>query len=400
MIHYKVKARYAINLGTDDFQLKEVEEIFTNENPIEARREAYSHYESYLDVIEADAFEEISIMNQLLTPYVEYYNEKGEFPSNFPENLGVGLYFFSDDEELLSKGEDYFLMGWNDSAYDTEKNLELEKSIYDLNKWDTQNWVTTIKYYDLEKHTLSTIYIEDPKAVVFSEVLWTPSEFWSGSNPSAWFEDDDLDEDERAEYERVKNQLELQNGNIYEEGEVEIEKFKRKVDTQKEDNSLVSGIIKQGENRNLEFKSSLRYCLKTNEPKEYIEHSITKTISALANTEGGVLLIGVDDKGNILGLENDIKTFKSKSQDGFLKHFDNLIRDHFTEPIDAILNYGFEVVQSKLIFLVNIEKSNKPRFLITKKRGKEFYIRRAASTNGLDIEETAQYIIDKWYARD
>src|SRR5690554_1608844 len=116
MIHYKVKARYAINLGADDFQLKEVEEIFTNENPIEARREAYSHYESYLDVIEADAFEEISIMNQLLAPYVEYYKEKGEFPSNLPENLGVGLYFFSDDEELLSKGEDYFLMGWNDSA--------------------------------------------------------------------------------------------------------------------------------------------------------------------------------------------------------------------------------------------------------------------------------------------
>lgn len=378
MISYKLKARFAINLGTDDFQLKEVEKIFTNkESPIIARKEAYSHYDSYLDNFKVDAFNEISILNKLMTPYLEYFKETGKMPSEIADNLGIGIYFFSDDEDLISKQEDYFIMGWNDYSSNTEKNLELEKKIYDLNGWDTQNWISTIKYYDLAKHTLSTIYVEDPKAVILSEVLWCPTDFWSNSNPSIWLEDDYIDEEERAEIEKVKRQTELQLG----------------------EESFLFRIINQGENRKLEFKSTLRYCLKTNRQQEYIEHSITKTITALANTEGGLLLIGVGDNGEVLGLDNDIASFRSKSQDGFLKHFDNLIRDHFSEPIDAILKYGFEEVQSKMVFMINVEKSNKPRFLNTKKRGKEFYIRRSASTSSLDIEETTKYVIDKWCTR-
>lgn len=403
MIHYKVKIRYARNLGTDEFQLKEVEKIFTNEkSPITARMDAYSHFESYLDNFEVDTSQGTAIFEKLMTPLINYHDKTGEIPSNFPENLGIGLYFYSSDENLLSKQEDYFIMGWNDSDSYSDKqltNLELEKRLYDLNNWDTQNWLTTIKYYDVTKHTLSTIYIEDPKAVILSEVLWCPTDFWSSSNPSVWLEDDYIEEEERAEYERVKRQIELQDGNIYEDERVEIEKVKRQAEKQKEDDSFLSKIIENGENRNLEFKSTLRYCLETNKQQEYVEHSITKTITALANTEGGLLLIGVDNDGNLLGLDNDINSFRSKSQDGFLKHFDNLIRDHFSEPIDAILKYGFEEVQSKVIFMINVEKSNKPRFLTTKKRGKEFYIRRSASTNSLDIEEAAKYIIDKWYAR-
>src|SRR5690554_4612080 len=159
MIYYKVKARYAINLGTDDFQLKEVEKVFTNENPIEARKEAYSHYKSYLEILEVDALEGPAIMFRLMNPLGKYYERTGEIPSNFPENLGIGLYYFSDDEDLLNKHQDYFIIGSIDPDSNTEKNLELEKEIYDLNNWDTQNWVTKIKYYDSAKHSLSTIYV-------------------------------------------------------------------------------------------------------------------------------------------------------------------------------------------------------------------------------------------------
>src|SRR5690606_18975603 len=127
-----VKVRFAINLGTDDFQLTEVEKLFTNEkNPIEARKEAYSHYASYLDVFKADASQEVSIMNKLLAPIAEHFEKTGKIPSDFPQNLGIGLYFFSDDEDLLTKQEDYFIMGWNDS-FSEPKNLELEKKIYDI----------------------------------------------------------------------------------------------------------------------------------------------------------------------------------------------------------------------------------------------------------------------------
>lgn len=386
MIHYKVKARLARNLGTDDFELEEFEEVFTDqENPIEARKMAYRYYENILDILGADAYKEHTILASLSIPLVNYLKKRSELPlelrfkvpESFPEDLGIGLYFFSNDERLLNNQEDYFLMGWNDYSSDTPKNLELEKKLYDLNNWDTQNWLTTIKYYDFGNAALSE-YEEDPNAVIFSEVLWCPTDFWTDSNPLAFAENDGIVVEEQKE----QNQIEIP----------------------KIEESILDKIIKQGENQNLEFKSTLRYCLTKKKPQEYIEQGITKTIAAFANTDGGLLLIGVDDFGNVLGLDNDIDSFRSKSLDGFLKHFDNLLKDHFNESIDALLNYGIEEVQSKFVFKIIVKKSVIPRFRIKKgKNGekiKEFFIRRAASSPSLDIEDAAQYIIDKWYAKD
>ena len=58
----------------------------------------------------------------------------------------------------------------------------------------------------------------------------------------------------------------------------------------------------------------------------YIEHSITKNVNAFLNSGGGTLLVGVDDDGIVLGLENDYKTFKN-GKDGFLLHFDDIINN-------------------------------------------------------------------------
>jgi predicted HTH transcriptional regulator len=37
--------------------------------------------------------------------------------------------------------------------------------------------------------------------------------------------------------------------------------------------------------------------------------AILKTIAAFMNSEGGTLIVGVDDSGNILGVEKDYETF-------------------------------------------------------------------------------------------
>ncbi|WP_417371459.1 helix-turn-helix domain-containing protein [Gelidibacter japonicus] len=386
MIHYKVKARLVLLIGTDDFSYKEVEKIFTNKkNPIEARKEAYSHYESYLDVIEADSFNEITILNKLMTPFVKHFEKKGGLPSDFPKSLGIGLYYFSDNEDLLSKKEDYFIMGWNDYSTDTEKNLELEKRIYDKNKWDTQNWITTIKYYDLDKHTLNTIYVEDPNAVILSEVLWCPTDFWSHSNPSVWAADDDIWAEE---------------GQFLLDVDEEVEKKLQKLELQKIQESLLLKIIREGENQNLEFKSTFRFCLRQKSKQPYVELEILKTIAAFANTNGGTLLIGVADDGKVLGLENDFNIYKDSPKDKFLKHFANVIKAGFTEPIDAIIKYEFDKSLEKEVFLVMVEKSNKPRFLNSRGEEKEFYIRRTATSQKLNVEEAVKYSIDKWYAKD
>ena len=63
--------------------------------------------------------------------------------------------------------------------------------------------------------------------------------------------------------------------------------------------SEISNIIKNGESQTVEFKQSF--------DKEAIE-----TISAFANTDGGILIIGVSDKGIIIGVTISGETLCAK----------------------------------------------------------------------------------------
>jgi len=59
----------------------------------------------------------------------------------------------------------------------------------------------------------------------------------------------------------------------------------------------IKKLIQTGESQSLEFKSSLK-----------LRNEIGETISAFANTSGGVILIGVSDEGKILGVDIGRKT--------------------------------------------------------------------------------------------
>ena len=67
-------------------------------------------------------------------------------------------------------------------------------------------------------------------------------------------------------------------------------------------------LIAKGKSEELEFKSSMRWDFKEGTVNEMLEEEIVKTIAAFSNREGGTLLIGVNDDGEVLGLEGDYHT--------------------------------------------------------------------------------------------
>jgi len=72
-------------------------------------------------------------------------------------------------------------------------------------------------------------------------------------------------------------------------------------------------IIESGEDTFLEFKSTMRWNLREEKQDKKMEEIILKSISAFSNSEGGKLLIGVDDNGEVLGLQDDYNTLKEAS---------------------------------------------------------------------------------------
>ncbi|MBL7821448.1 MAG: DUF262 domain-containing protein [Saprospiraceae bacterium] len=156
-------------------------------------------------------------------------------------------------------------------------------------------------------------------------------------------------------------------------------------------------MIASGEHGFLEFKSTMRWNWKENRLDKKMEEIILKTISAFSNAEGGKLLIGVTDEGEILGLESDYNTFKEANKDHFELHLRNIINNAFGKEFGAIyLNVRFPIVNDIEICEIDIKAAKTPLYCeIADKNGasqKKFYIRSGNSSQELDIEETASYI--------
>lgn len=160
--------------------------------------------------------------------------------------------------------------------------------------------------------------------------------------------------------------------------------------TEKIEDTELKELILIGENEKLEMKSTLRYDLRQNIVNKNLEYVIAKTVSAFLNSEGGILIIGVDDNGNALGLEKDIETFSKKDVDGFELHLRNIIKKHLGSNFEKHLKITFPIIDETTICKVKILKSGKPVF--ANFEGKDsFYVRNGNSSIPKNREEQSEY---------
>jgi hypothetical protein len=167
-------------------------------------------------------------------------------------------------------------------------------------------------------------------------------------------------------------------------------------------------IIKHEESQCLEFKSTLCWDVNSSKvDKKIMGEIIMKSISALSNSEGGVLLIGIRDDKVVLGLYDDYKTFKNGSgnRDHFELHLTTLIINNFSKTFAKDnLSIEFPKIGKKEICLIRIKKSSSPLTVkITDKSGQakeKFFIRVNNSSRDIDdLIEFARYIkkrFPKW----
>lgn len=171
---------------------------------------------------------------------------------------------------------------------------------------------------------------------------------------------------------------------------------KRMLNASKSINDVVLvELLKAGENDHVEFKSSLRWDYKQNQMNKALENVILKTIAAFLNTNGGTLIIGVDDSGSVLGLENDYETVSKKSSDGFILTLTNLINQHLGKRVHKFINLEIVNHDDNDICAVTVSKCNGPVFL-GKNDNETFFIRASASSQRLSVSEVVGYIKSHW----
>lgn len=185
--------------------------------------------------------------------------------------------------------------------------------------------------------------------------------------------------------------LEKRATSIFNELKKRIE-LKHKED-KKEDK--VKELILNGENETLEIKSTLRFDIKENIVNKKLEYVVAKTISAFLNTEGGTLIIGVDDDNNTLGLEKDIQTLTKQNIDGFELHLRQVIKKYLGDYFEKYIKVTFPKVDDKEICLIQISKSGKPVF-ITSEGSESFFVRNGNSSIPKNRQEQSEYEKIHW----
>ena len=152
-------------------------------------------------------------------------------------------------------------------------------------------------------------------------------------------------------------------------------------------------LIKQGESKTLEFKSTLRWSLKDDRQDDKgVTHAVLKTVAAFLNTEGGDLLIGVSDDGGIVGIEAD----RLENDDKFMRHLTQVVRNGLGDRAGTCIDPKTQIVQGKTVCVVSCQRSPEPVFL--KWKGLEaipdgdFFVRSGPGTVKLAPDGAKEFI--------
>lgn len=167
-------------------------------------------------------------------------------------------------------------------------------------------------------------------------------------------------------------------------------------------------IIESGEHSFLEFKSTMRWNVREAKLDKKMEEIILKSIAAFNNSQGGKLLIGVEEKENdvkeIRGLEDDYNTLREGNKDFFELHLRNLISSAYGKDFSVTgITVNFPIVQETEICEVDVKPGTKPLYLeVANKNGqkeKKLYVRNGNQSDPMDdIEQAADYIKKRFSA--
>ena len=173
--------------------------------------------------------------------------------------------------------------------------------------------------------------------------------------------------------------------------QVELQEERRKLMTPAlSPEERIRQIIAEGENDHTEFKSTLRWSIKDNKMHHGVEIAWLKTVAAFLNSDGGRLLVGVDDKGVPLGIEMD----DFENEDKYLLHVNNRLQQNIGVEHAANVRFGLYPVGAHKVLLIECSSASKAVFL-TDGATESFYVRAGPGTRNLTMSQMLAYVIER-----
>ncbi len=146
-------------------------------------------------------------------------------------------------------------------------------------------------------------------------------------------------------------------------------------------------LIREGESGTVEFKQTLRFNIKAGKNGKEIEHASLKTVAGFLNSEGGTLLIGIADSGEVTGFEED----KFENDDKALLHFNNLVNQYIGTEFARYLDTSIIKVEGKHILRAYCLPASAPAIL-TSGKNEEFFVRSGPASRQLTLSQFYEWL--------
>jgi hypothetical protein len=157
----------------------------------------------------------------------------------------------------------------------------------------------------------------------------------------------------------------------------------------------LSDLIAKGENESIEFKQTATYDVDKGTKNKDIELAVAKTVAGFLNAHGGVLVIGVNDSGQVVGIAPDISVAHTKKdEDGYELWLTGLLNHHLGRvTVVRKAAVSFDSEDSERVCKIDVMPGDEPTFI-----GSEgvFYVRIGNSTQPFNPKDANAYIQKHW----
>ncbi|MBL4889075.1 MAG: ATP-binding protein [Candidatus Lindowbacteria bacterium] len=177
--------------------------------------------------------------------------------------------------------------------------------------------------------------------------------------------------------------------------QLQIHEASRELSAAKDQVQDIAKILARSEGQHVEYKSSLRWDANQKKANTALEQVVVKTIAGFLNSEGGTLALGVNDNGDPVGLEDDMKTLKKKDPDGYEQVIVRLVSNWIGPDVCPNVRISFVDIEDKQVCLVNVQEFHKPVY-VNEKKDSVFYLRTGNQTQQLDTRRAIEYIQSHW----
>lgn len=156
----------------------------------------------------------------------------------------------------------------------------------------------------------------------------------------------------------------------------------------------VVAMVAQGEGEAVEFKSTACWNEYSRTKDQSLVENIIETVAGFMNSsKGGILLIGVRDNGEIIGLTNDylVADKKKKNRDGYELFLRNSINKNLGTDITRFYNIAFHTIEGKDVCQVTVSSTTRAVYYKD-----ELYVRNGNQTSKLNAREAIEYHRIRW----